>query len=129
MGKYQSSQIRRWEGLLQRDSGGAGLSSRNRLQYLLIVLCLGGCKVHSTNVEPKIEFSQIPRAAPGGPEKFEPVGGRVAGARPGQRIVLFAKSGRWWVQPLASQPFTEIRADSTWTNRTHLGTEYAALLV
>jgi hypothetical protein len=43
--------------------------------------------------------------------------------------VLFAKSGVWWVQPEAQQPFTEIRADSSWTNSTHLGTDYAALLV
>lgn len=107
----------------------ADLKARKRLRFLLFFLCLGGCGVRLANVEPKIEFSQVPRAAPGGPEKFETVGGRVAGARPGQRIVLFAKSGKWWVQPLATQPFTEIRADSTWANRIHLGTEYAALLV
>jgi hypothetical protein len=33
------------------------------------------------------------------------------------------------VQPLASQPFTKIGSDSRWNNATHLGTEYAALLV
>jgi hypothetical protein len=58
-----------------------------------------------------------------------PIAGRARGARPGQRIVLYARSGPWWVQPLAEQPFTEIRADSTFENTTHLGTEYAALLV
>jgi hypothetical protein len=104
--------------------------SWKRLQYLLVFLCLSGCDLHLKNVEPTIEFSQVPRAGLGGPEKFETVGGRVAGARPGRRVVLFAKSGgRWWVQPLVTQPFTEIRADSTWTNRIHMGTEYAALLV
>src|SRR5262245_7623026 len=100
-----------------------------RFQYLLIFLCLSGCDPHLKNVEPKIEFSQVPRAGLGGPEKFETVVGRVTGARPGRRVVLFAKSGKWWVQPLAMKPFTEIRADSTWTNRIHMGTEYAALLV
>ncbi len=35
----------------------------------------------------------------------------------------------WWVQPLGAQPFTAIRPDATWTSSTHLGTEYAALLV
>ena len=58
-----------------------------------------------------------------------PVSGRVADARRGQRIVLFTKSGIWWVQPLVERPFTDIRSDSTWSTSIHLGTEYAALLV
>jgi hypothetical protein len=33
------------------------------------------------------------------------------------------------VQPFADQPFTTIQPDSTWKSATHLGTEYAALLV
>jgi hypothetical protein len=33
------------------------------------------------------------------------------------------------VQPLDTSPFTGIGPDSRWTNSTHLGTEYAALLV
>jgi len=53
----------------------------------------------------------------------------VIGARPGQQIVLYAKSGAWWVQPLANEAFTKLNPDSTWTNSTHVGTEYAALLV
>lgn len=57
------------------------------------------------------------------------VEGRVTGARPGQRIVLFARSGDWYVQPYADRQFTTIQPDSTWQNSTHLGTEYAALLV
>ena len=57
------------------------------------------------------------------------IAGRVTGARPGQRIVLFARSGVWWVQPLTSDPFTSVESDSTWKNQVHLGTEYGALLV
>ena len=57
------------------------------------------------------------------------ISGSVAGARPGQRIVLFARDGGWWVQPLVDKPFTDIQANSTWTNSTHLGTDYAAMLV
>ena len=55
--------------------------------------------------------------------------GNVTGAKPGQQIVLFAKSGQWWVQPFVSRPFTEIEADSHWQSTIHTGTEYAALLV
>lgn len=60
---------------------------------------------------------------------FGSVEGRVNGARPGQRIVLYAKAGAWYVQPLYEEPFTEVQPDSTWRNTIHLGTEYAALLV
>jgi hypothetical protein len=35
----------------------------------------------------------------------------------------------WWVQPLTAEPFTSLGLDGTWHNSTHLGTEYAALLV
>jgi hypothetical protein len=55
--------------------------------------------------------------------------GRVKGARPGQKVVIFARSGVWWVQPLASEPFTPIQRDSTWKTSTHPGSAYAALLV
>jgi len=44
-------------------------------------------------------------------------------------MVLFAHSGTWWVQPFASKPFTEIQPDHSWSNETHVGIEYAALLV
>ena len=35
----------------------------------------------------------------------------------------------WYVQPYAATPYTTIRSDGAWSNQTHLGTEYAALLV
>jgi len=53
----------------------------------------------------------------------------VTGARPGQQIVLYAKTGMWWIQPLFNSPFTTIQPTSSWVNSTHLGSEYAALLV
>jgi len=44
--------------------------------------------------------------------------------------VLYVKSGElWWVQPFTDRPFTKILGDSSWKNQTHLGSEYAALLV
>ena len=79
---------------------------------------------------PSIEFTTVPRADDGGPASLEAVAGRVSGAGPNQRIVVFARSGGvWWVQPFRSRPFTEIARDSTWTNSIHLGIEYAAMLV
>ena len=98
------------------------------LLFSLSVL-LNGCARRQSVIKPSIEFSVIPQAEEGGPDKRAPIAGRVIGARPGQQIVLFAKAGNWWVQPTTDEPFTVIQADSKWTNSTHLGTEYAALLV
>jgi hypothetical protein len=80
-------------------------------------------------VEPSIEFTKVPPAGEGSPEKLDAIEGRAAGARAGQRIVLFARSGVWWVQPLQDQPFTAIGKDSRWKTSTHPGSAYAALLV
>lgn len=90
---------------------------------------LTGCTTRSAANKPSIEFSVIPPAAEGGPDDLAPIAGRVTGARAGQRIVLFAKAGIWWVQPTTVDPFTSVQADSTWANSIHLGSEYAALLV
>jgi signal transduction histidine kinase len=95
---------------------------------IVFALLAAGCR--ATPSGPHVEFTRIPKAAPGGPEsQLVTIEGRAIGARPGQQVVLFARSGDWWVQPFADQPFTTIRTDSTWTNSTHPGTDYAALLV
>ena len=90
---------------------------------------INGCTTRQAATKPSIEFSVIPPRAEGGPDKRTPIAGRVTGARAGQQIVLFAKAGIWWVQPTTDEPFTSIQSDSTWSNSTHMGTEYAALLV
>ena len=94
-----------------------------------VVLLVNGCATRQASTKPSIEFNAIPQAEEGAPDKTSPISGRVTGGHAGQRIVLFAKSGIWWVQPTVDQPFTAIQSDSTWTNSTHPGTEYAALLV
>jgi hypothetical protein len=78
---------------------------------------------------PSIAITEIPPAAMGGSIRTAPIAGRAEGARSGDRIVLFAKSGQWYVQPLRTRPFTTIDAQGRWSNTIHLGTEYAAILV
>jgi len=90
---------------------------------------LNGCHSQPASSSPAIEFTKIPPAAQGGRERVDVIAGRVAGARPGQQIVVFARSGTWWVQPWPDKPFIPIQRDSTWSTATHLGYEYAALLV
>lgn len=94
-----------------------------------LLFLLNGCATRQANSKPSIEFTVIPQAEEGSPDKTSPISGRVIGGHPGQRIVLFAKAGIWWVQPTVDEPFTAIQTDSTWTSSTHPGTEYAALLV
>jgi len=107
-----------------------GFNSKRSIVALTCAL-LGACRPPQSGVEPSIEFSRLPKADEGGSESRAIIEGRVTGAQPGQKIVLFARSGAglWWVQPFANQPFTAIQTESRWENSTHLGTEYAALLV
>ena len=92
-----------------------------------LLLFVSGCGANSR--KPSIRMTSVPRADKGGVTELDTISGRVFGSRSDQQIVLYARSGAWYVQPYADQPFTKIQPDSTWTNTTHLGTEYAALLV
>jgi len=99
---------------------------------VLVVACLllGSCSRKPVNSGPNVVFDKVPNATLGGPDKLETIKGRVLGAGPGQQIVLYAKSeGLWWIQPFTEKPFTKIENGRRWENETHLGTEYAALLV
>jgi histidine kinase/DNA gyrase B/HSP90-like ATPase/histidine kinase len=96
------------------------------------VSLFAGCRREPRTPPAVIEFSRIPQADPGGRETQDIIEGTVRAGKPGQQIVLYAKSGRWWIQPLVTHPFTKLAARASlmkWTNATHLGTEYAALLV
>jgi hypothetical protein len=101
-----------------------------RLHPVLLCAALtSGCHAPKVASGPAIAFTRVPPAAQGGRERVDTISGRVSGARPGQRIVIYARSGPWWVQPWPDKPFIPIQADSTWSTPTHLGFEYAALLV
>jgi hypothetical protein len=79
--------------------------------------------------QPSIVFTKVPPAGEGSPFEVAPIEGRVVASKPGQHIVLYAKSNVWWIQPSVSKPSTAIGPDSVWHNNTHPGTQYAALLV
>jgi hypothetical protein len=109
----------------------------NKLARMLILL-LGtlplmftgqGCGSQKTSAGPSIEFTHIPPAAQGGRERVDTISGRVLNARPKQQIVIYAHSGQWWVQPGPEHPLIPIKADGTWGTETHLGFDYAVLLV
>ncbi len=106
---------------------------------LLVYFVLGGCHSSAKNSAPTVAFSKVPAAYQESPYKtditerdYKPdiAEGRATGARPGQRIVLYAKTdGRWGSCPQSGQPFTKIEADGRWKASVHLGLQYAALLV
>ena len=109
-------------------------STQLRIALLLlgaVALTLMGCRAHANeNVEPKISFTQVPQWSQGDENLQDVMEGTVSGARPGQRLVIYSKSGGlWWVQPLSTSPFTNILPNHVWRNEMHLGTDYAVLLV
>jgi len=103
--------------------------SRRRVLGFAPAVWLQACRRAKNPNGPAIEFTRIPQADPAGSARNDIIEGRVKGASPGQKIVLYAKTGKWWVQPLVDQPMTDVSSNFTWTNATHLGTDYAALLV
>lgn len=95
----------------------------------MVGFLLVGCRSRSALPRPSIQITRAPAANPGGPAQMDYIEGRVSNAGRGQQVVLYAHSGIWWIQPFANQSLTKIQPDSTWRNTTHLGTEYAAILV
>jgi hypothetical protein len=118
-----------------RGTAGRAVSvARKKLaRTLILIVVFGfaaqGCHSQKSSAGPSIEFTHIPPAAQGGRERVDTISGRVRNARPKQQIVIYAHAGSWWVQPWPDHPFIPIKADSTWSTETHLGFEYAALLV
>src|SRR5271154_5025495 len=98
------------------------------LCVLAVCLSLTACHFSSTNSAPAIVFSRVPAANQDSPGKTNIIEGRVIGVRPGQRIVLYAKTdGRWGVRQQTGRPFTDIESDGRWRSSIQLGIEYAAL--
>ena len=102
------------------------LARRFSPHCLLVMLFAVGIGCRQT---PSIAFLQVPPASLGGGSITALIRGHVNGPHSGAHIVLYTfADGRWWVQPFASSPVTEILADGSWKAQIHLGTKYAALL-
>ncbi|SEF52152.1 hypothetical protein SAMN05421819_0289 [Bryocella elongata] len=101
-----------------------------RTFLLAAVALLTGCGASRPGDHPTIVLDHLPPAGAGGSEAFEAISGKVIGAEAGQQIVIYSHSGAWWwVQPFRSRPFTAVAADGSWKTPTHIGNDYAALLV
>jgi hypothetical protein len=89
---------------------------------------LSGCGPRPSEIK-SIQITHTPHMGAGGPQQLDYIEGSVHGAQAGQKVILYAHSGIWWVQPFEGEAETKILPDGTWKNSTHLGVEYAALLV
>ena len=101
-----------------------------RSWMLLLAVLVDGWRARNTPADAVHHLHEGVRRPPrGGRTCSMLIEGRVTGARPDQRLVLYARSSVWWVKPDPNIPYTEIRKDSTFSTKTHLGTDYAALPV
>ena len=82
---------------------------------------------HTT--EPSIQITEIPSKG-AGPDEVQTIAGKVSGVKGIDcKVVIFARTNTWYVQPYIDSSDTPIRDDGTWRTDTHLGNRYAALLV
>ena len=102
---------------------------QNILSIIVVVLiCSFASIAYSSDVA--IEFTEVPKAGAGSDSQ-----GNIAGVVKGisnpenYKIVLYAHTDWWYVQPLTDHPYTDINSEGVWSNWTHLGYRYAALVV
>lgn len=83
--------------------------------------------LHTT--EPSIQITEIPPKG-AGPDAVATIAGKVSGVKGTDcKVVIFAHTNTWYVQPYIDSSDTAISEDGTWRSDTHLGNGYAALLV
>lgn len=77
-----------------------------------------------------VEFSLVP-ACGGGSDSQGNIGGKVIGLEypDHYKVIIYAHTDWWYVQPLGDSPYTDIGSNGNWNNWTHLGQRYAALVV
>jgi len=97
------------------------------------VLLASGCgkSCEPATSQARIEITVPARDGPGGPVEMDSIEGRVVGVNERHvKVLIYAHAGdRWWVEPYASAPFTNVGSDGQWRTTIYLGHEYAALLV
>ncbi len=104
----------------------------NLLLALLIFICAGWASAEKNNkasAKPDIKITKIPPSG-AGPDRTEVIAGTVEGIDAKLcKVVVYAHTDVWYVQPYAGASDTSIREGKYWKSETHLGSEYAALLV
>lgn len=79
---------------------------------------------------PTIKLTTIPPAGEGDPNKTHLIGGVAHSNNLSDcKVVVYAHTNTWYVQPTTANPYTVIGSSGNWKTSTHPGAEYAALLV
>jgi hypothetical protein len=82
-----------------------------------------------SSTKPGIQITEVPSKG-AGPDAVENIAGTVSGVNAREcKVVVFARTNTWYVQPYIDSSDTSINEDGTWKTDTHLGSQYAALLV
>jgi hypothetical protein len=101
------------------------------LLALLAILYSSGIGETSASrpAAPSIKITMVPPNGEGS-NSWGTIGGIASGVDFDKcKVVIFARTNTWWVQPYADNPFTQIQDGGKWETDIHLGNEYAALLV
>ena len=79
---------------------------------------------------PVVSITEVPSQG-GGPDSRGVIAGKIEGIQDpnAYRVVVYALTDHWYVQPTRDEPLTLINNDGTWATETHLGTSYAVILV
>lgn len=112
------------------------LFSLNRLGVLLLLVpMLATAQQNNQGAKtvdrPMVKITLVPFKGEGSTSWGE-IGGSVEGIKVEGcdcSIVIYVHTDVWYVQPTRAEPFTKINPDGTWKTGTHLGYDYAALLV
>jgi hypothetical protein len=94
-----------------------------------VAVSLAASTVFAQDTTPAVTITVVPPYdARGGDAPMARIGGSALNAPADARVVVFAHTDVWYVQPYVAAPYTAPR-NGQWATGTHLGTEYVALLV
>jgi len=94
-------------------------------------LCIAAAFAQSpSSQEVKVTFYHVPPAGMGSDSRGNIDGGVIGLKSPGEyKVVLYAHTDQWYVQPLDNAYYTALDTEGKWANWTHLGDRYAAVVV
>src|SRR5690242_11266562 len=75
--------------------------------------------------KPTITIKSVPLDAPSENMAKDPIKGAVSGVKfKDYKVVIYAYGDKWYVQPTAASPRTDIDDDGTWESQTHGGLQF-----
>src|SRR6185503_14074217 len=105
------------------------VESKRRILWVIAFLALLVACQGNASIKPEIKITEVPPKG-AGPDRVERIAGTVSGVNTKEcKVIVFAQTDTWYVQPYIETSDIEIKNSNTWQTDTHLGSQYAALLV